>query len=87
MVKGLCVLFYFIGWQASAVYQRESELLVNSCSLLNYDRMSGPDQIFLGWRETQAEGAARGRAGKDNLITHAHTSTFTQEDRVKSNIS
>lgn len=53
----------------------QPELPMNSCSLPNYDRMSEPDKIFLGWRETRAEGTARvyrrGGAAKDGPLSHA----------------
>lgn len=47
-----------------------SELWVNSCSLPDYYRVSEPDKIFLGWRQTQAEGTG-GRIYKAKR-THLH---------------
>lgn len=73
-----CVCFLLAGKPSlHSVHPEPSELFVNSCSLPNYDRMSAPDKIFLGWRETQAEGTTRGRKGKGNpslsrINTHIH---------------
>lgn len=52
--------------------------------------MSEPDKIFLGWREMQAEGTARGRAAKDDpFLTHMPTAFHgsTKKDKIKPKMS
>lgn len=70
----VCFVFFLLVGRTlqRSEHPEHSELWMNSCSLPDYYRMSEPDKIFLGWRETQAEGTAGGRIYKAKN-TCAHT--------------